>query len=67
MSVIGRLDKQVEEVIIKPVGRPPAGEDNGASAPRPAPQEPAEATRPGPREKRRGGRPGAAELPVWLL
>ena len=66
MSVIGRLDGQVEDVIINPGGRRPAGGDDGAPATRPAPQDPPE-TMPEPREQQRGERDEAAELPVWLL
>ena len=68
MSVIGRLDGQVEEVIINPIGRRPArGGDDGAPPPGPASPEPAEATLSAPPERRRGERDETAELPVWLL
>ena len=67
MPVIGRLDGQVEEVIIKPIGRRPAREDDDAPATRPAPQGPEETAHHEPLERRRGGRDEAAELPVWLL
>ncbi len=66
MSVIGRLDGQVEEVIINPVGRRPADKDDDAPPARPAPPEPSEATTE-PREQQRGERHEADELPVWLL
>ena len=66
MSVIGRLDGQVEEVIINPVGRRPAGRDDAPPA-RPAPPEPPEAATTEPRVERRDDRDEVAELPVWLL
>jgi hypothetical protein len=73
MSVIGRLDGQVEEVIIKPVGRRHAPDDTGATGDAPAP--PHAARRDEPRETQpaerpdesRGERSGDGELPVWLL
>lgn len=67
MSVIGRLDGQVEEVLINPAGRRRADEGDDAPPAPPAPPEPAEAARTGPHERRRDGRDGVAELPVWLL
>jgi hypothetical protein len=67
VSVIGRLDGQVEEVIINPIGRRPTSGEDDASAIPPAPQEPAETTTPEPGEQRRGERHEPAELPVWLL
>jgi hypothetical protein len=73
MPVIGRLDGQVEEVIIKPVGRrhdAPGGTDAPDSAsdsstrPRDEPRAARPENRPGTsRDERRGD----AELPVWLL
>ncbi len=68
MPVIGRLDGQVDEVLIKPVSRgrrgggeeAPAGADDEAA---PAPAPPAETQT--PRADESSG--GAAELPVWLL
>ena len=70
MSVIGRLDGQVEEVIIKPVGRRHAPDERGAHAPdsptrrRDEPREthPDNLPEPPSDEPRDGG-----ELPVWLL
>ena len=68
MSVIGRLDGQVEEVIIKPVGRRHAGEDEGAPE---TASVPPVTRRDGPRETRREEqaeiRRDDGELPVWLL
>ncbi|HLL75308.1 MAG TPA: hypothetical protein VK421_08575 [Pyrinomonadaceae bacterium] len=72
MPVIGRLDGQVEEVIIKPVGRrhaPGAADAPEATSVLPAPppdgpQETRHADRP---ETRGGGRRDDGELPVWLL
>jgi hypothetical protein len=69
VPVIGRLDGQVEEVIIKPVGEraraggETAGQDDAAPA-RPA-AGPADADEPAAREDEPARRPGA--LPVWLL
>ena len=68
MPVIGRLDGQVEEVIIKPVGRRPAGEDENApetaSVPPVTPRDDPHETR---REEQVEIRRGGDELPVWLL
>ena len=69
MPVIGRLDGQVEEVVIKPVGRRHAPDETGAPAP------PASiTTRDEPRGVHPVNRPETArderrddELPVWLL
>lgn len=77
MSVIGRLDGQVEEVLIKPAGRRgragepiPAGPADAHG--RPAPGEPdaaGAAAEDGraqtPHEQERARRPDA--IPVWLL
>ena len=69
MSVIGRLDDQVNEIIIKPVGERRKGESQ-------EPSPPAEARPPAPRitneedEAQREENPQARaqdELPVWLL
>lgn len=62
MPVIGRLDGQVEEVLITPLGRrrdadEPADTDDDAPPPAPPHDEPQ--TRETPRAR--------AELPVWLL
>ena len=68
MPVIGRLDGQVEEVIINPIGRRPAREgDDAATATRPATQGSEETTPHEPLEQRRDERREADELPVWLL
>ena len=72
MPVIGRLDGQVEEVIIKPVGRrhAPGERDSPEAAPalpappRGEPQETRHADRP---ETSGGVRRDDGELPVWLL
>lgn len=69
MSVIGRLDDQVNEIIIKPVGVRRKGESQ-------EPTTPAEAGQPAPRpateeEEAQGEENPQArtqpELPVWLL
>ncbi len=69
MSVIGRLDDQVNEIIIKPVGERRKGESRGHLSP-------AEASQSAPRlgneedEVQRKENPQARtepEPPVWLL
>jgi hypothetical protein len=68
MSVIGRLDEQVEAVLINPLKRRERGSDgeDGRDAPSPSPPAPAheerdaESSPPETREK-------DAALPVWLL
>ena len=69
VSVIGRLDGQVEEVIINPIGRRPAGE--GDDAPETAP-DPAASPHDRPPETHHAERVvetprDDGELPVWLL
>ena len=70
MSVIGRLDGQVEEVIIKPAGRRHRAPDERA-APETTPAAPT-APRDEPRETHHAEQQdetprGGGELPVWLL
>jgi hypothetical protein len=68
MGVIGRLDDQVEEVIINPIGERNGQENTGAQTP---PQPTAEP----PQLEERAENPDdeeavdtrASELPVWLL
>ena len=72
MTVIGRLDGQVEEVIIKPVGRRRAPDATDAAGSAPAPQtpprdEPRETGQAYQPEPSRDERRDDAELPVWLL
>jgi hypothetical protein len=71
MPVIGRLDGQVEEVIIKPIserrredGPPPPPTPRGEAAP--APPDPAEHA-PAQTPHRNESSADAEELPVWLL
>jgi hypothetical protein len=62
MSVIGRLDDQVEAVLISPLGKK-------RDAPEPAPQ-PAREEANTPRDEESSAqesRTCASELPVWLL
>jgi hypothetical protein len=67
MPVIGRLDRQVEEVIINPAGRR-RGEGADEEPPRPtAPHGSPGATRDEAREQPPDGRREGEELPVWLL
>ena len=70
MSVIGRLDGQVEEVIINPIGRRPAGggDDAPETAPDPAATPPHDGPRETPRTESVVETPrDDGELPVWLL
>lgn len=70
MPVIGRLNEQVEEVIIKPVGRRHAPDGTDAPAPPasiPARDEPREIQHAERSETSRDERRGKGELPVWLL
>jgi hypothetical protein len=72
MPVIGRLDGQVEEVIIKPVGRRHAPDEADApetsSVRRAAPRGETGAARPETRPDESGGeRSDDGGLPVWLL
>ncbi len=68
MPVIGRLDGQVDEVLISPISRrregrePPPARDKGADAPR-EPQDHAPSQTP-PAGESSANRD---ELPVWLL
>ena len=67
MSVIGRLDKQVEEILINPLARrAPDGEESDADTGENAASL---NKKPAPEEQRRApAREGEEqELPVWLL
>ncbi len=67
MSVIGRLDKQVEEIIINPLAKRPADDENSdaGSAENVAPQGDDSARRD---ERELPAREAEGEaLPVWLL
>lgn len=65
MPVIGRLDDQVDRVLIKPLER--GREDGDEPAPLRAP-EPPPATEESKDEAREGETsPAPGELPVWLL
>ena len=69
MPVIGRLDGQVEEVIIKPIsgrGREEESHNPAQSRGEPAPPDAAE---PAPAQTADGDESsaGGRELPVWLL
>ena len=64
MSVIGRLDEQVEAVLINPLGRRERAPDEEA---REEPQPPAPATVERDEETPPGSRERDAALPVWLL
>ena len=68
MPVIGRLDKQVEEVLIAPASKGGHGEETPANPgeaadARRAPEPPAPDQTPRPGESSAG----AGGLPVWLL
>ena len=63
MSVIGRLDEQVHDVLISPVSKRRRGGDEREPPPEAVPT-PKEA----PRERSEDeNRPRREELPVWLL
>jgi hypothetical protein len=68
MGVIGRLDDQVNEIIIKPVGKRNAPESEAPKAPdresRPQPQPVVKEDRARDEENRKAP---STELPVWLL
>ena len=69
MPVIGRLDGQVEEVIIKPISERRREEEPPARAPgteAPQPPEPAERA-PAQTPQLDESSANADELPVWLL
>lgn len=65
MSVIGRLDKQVDEILISPLSKGrrdesgPAPREEADDAPSPAP--------PGETTDRDENAANGGELPVWLL
>jgi hypothetical protein len=67
MGVIGRLDDQVNEIIIKPVGERHGAAE--AEAPRASSQKPAPQDQPAPERERMRDKEKAdsSELPVWLL
>ena len=62
MSVIGRLDEQVHDVLISPVSKRRRGEE-GKTPPAPEPPPPDAPPEP-PKDE---NRPRREELPVWLL
>jgi hypothetical protein len=66
MPVIGRLDGQVDEVIIKPISERRRGDEEPAP---PAPQGGAAPVPPAPAQTPDPGESSAEppELPVWLL
>jgi hypothetical protein len=66
MGVIGRLDDQVNEIIIKPVGA--RREATQSEEPQTPALEPARQAHEEERAQNEGGaRPVTSELPVWLL
>jgi len=66
MPVIGRLDDQVEAILINPLRRPTPDETRLDESPRPAaPDEDVDIK--SPDESPREGRERDAALPVWLL
>ncbi|HYE14474.1 MAG TPA: hypothetical protein VD968_08550 [Pyrinomonadaceae bacterium] len=66
MPVIGRLDDQVDEIIIKPVSERRRGEDDETAArPRPTGEELRPPSPSNPSRDETTVRPG--ELPVWML
>jgi hypothetical protein len=68
MSVIGRLDDQVEAVLINPLKRRERGDDAGVERDAPPPSPPTasheEREEPARGERHEGD---AATLPVWML
>ena len=67
MPVIGRLDDQVEAVLINPLRRRPSpGEERRDEPQTPPSSDEAIDTEP-PDEARRERRAGDASLPVWML
>ena len=62
MSVIGRLDKQVDEILINPLSKKRRDDEEPATPLRPEPDPP-------PDETTNEGETSAKddELPVWLL
>lgn len=70
MGVIGRLDDQVNEIIIKPVGARHRQESEETQKPAPeerAPPPQAEAVETSPRDEENVTAQSQRELPVWLL
>ena len=66
MSVIGRLDQQVDDILIKPLSKKREREEAPADAPaRPSAPRPADAESPAGDAPERERPP--RELPVWLL
>jgi hypothetical protein len=67
MPVIGRLDDQVEAVLINPLKRRPTpGEERRDESQTPPPSNEDVDTEPSG-EARRKGRAGDGSLPVWML
>jgi hypothetical protein len=69
MGVIGRLDDQVNEIIIKPVGarRRQESEETQAPLEEGAPPTQAEAEEDQARDEENAKAQSQSELPVWLL
>jgi hypothetical protein len=70
MSVIGRLDEQVEAVLIKPLERrgEPAGDGDDVAPPNENIERPQSAIQTALEKQSTGSTPAErAELPVWLL
>lgn len=73
MSVIGRLDEQVDAVLIRPLKKRGERQEETATAPealthdRPEPSAPGQRQVPSGDENSRHQRPEPDELPVWLL
>ena len=69
MPVIGRLDGQVDEVIISPISRRPRGEEPPPDSKNEETPEPSDSPVPAPSQTPPTGESSANadELPVWLL
>ncbi len=61
MSVIGRMDEQVDEILIKPLSKKQRGDEEAPAPPTPAADPPSEST---DRDETSAPRD---ELPVWML
>lgn len=68
MGVIGRLDDQVEEVIINPIGERNRQEDTDRQTPpQPTADKPEAKGRPANPDDEELGNARPSDLPVWLL
>lgn len=66
MGVIGRLDQQVDDILIKPVRERQPGLDEESTPPAPE-SKPDEAREEATARHHEKARPSSDDLPVWLL